>query len=107
LNNVFNGIIIRNEITRIKAIFFPFQPAKILINTITMVHTTSLPYIDIQIIKSSVREEPELLIIDEIVASTLMIEAFWYPSLGESTIPIIMNTEMQIIAMSMYFNTTS
>jgi hypothetical protein len=44
---------------------------------------------------------------DEIVSSKLIIAGTWYPSLGESTIPNIMKTTMQIIDRNTYFNTKS
>jgi hypothetical protein len=43
---------------------------------------------------------------DEIDSSKPIIDGTWYPKLGETAIPIIMNTAMQIIVMNTYFNTT-
>jgi hypothetical protein len=43
---------------------------------------------------------------DEIDSSKATIDGIWYPNLGETAIPIIMNTTMHIIVMITYFNTT-
>jgi hypothetical protein len=43
---------------------------------------------------------------DEIDSSKATIYGTWYPNLGETAIPIIMNTTMHIIVMITYFNTT-
>jgi hypothetical protein len=69
LNNEFRGIIIKKEITMKTAIFFPFHPTKILINTITAAQTISRPYVDKSTIKWSIIAECELKRTDEIPSS--------------------------------------